>query len=114
MGQGPYGKPLTDPSFIWTVIAENIEDMQIAVILSDGSVQSSADRPLDAGTYDFTKIVAVRLTLVGRSSSRVSGAPPSLVGGYEDYKNVTQTDGYLRRALTSTIQLRNNSGNLPN
>jgi hypothetical protein len=112
MGQGPFGKPLTDRSFTWTVIAENIEDMQIAVILNDGTVWGSnpdTNNTDDPTRYEFRNIAAVRITLVGRSSSPVSGAGVSLVGGYEDYPNVKQTDGYLRRSLTSTIQLRNNN-----
>jgi len=88
----------------WTVVAENIEDMQIALIMKNGSICNSVDSP---ALCNPTAISAVRITLVGRSTSKVQGLANGKTGGYEDSAEVATTDGYLRRSLTSVVQMRN-------
>jgi prepilin-type N-terminal cleavage/methylation domain-containing protein len=93
----------------WTVLADNVEDMQLAIILSDGTVCTYDDSPL-AGHCPFDKAVAIRVTLVGRSTVPIPGVTPSPQGGYEDYPTQAlpaNPDGYIRRALTTTVILRN-------
>jgi hypothetical protein len=107
MRSAPFGTTVNDPSYPWTVLADNIEDMQIAVILTDGTVCMKDDSP---ATCNFANAAAVRVTLVGRSSSPIAGAPPTPQGGYED--EPTQPlpplpDNLLRRSMTATIVLRN-------
>jgi prepilin-type N-terminal cleavage/methylation domain-containing protein len=91
----------------WTALADNIEDMQIAIILQDGTVCTYVDDP---AMCNFANAVAVRITLVARSRGTSPNATPSPVGGYEDEPQVPMTapgDGYIRRAMTTTVQLRN-------
>jgi prepilin-type N-terminal cleavage/methylation domain-containing protein len=106
MRSAPFGTTLTGAP--WTVLADNIEDMQIAVILTNGIVCTSQDNPLV--NCDFTQAVAVRVTLVARSTTPIPGAPPSPQGGYEDepvQPLPTPPDYLLRRSMTATIVLRN-------
>ena len=112
MRSAPAGTKFADANYPWTVLAENIEDMQIAIILSNGTVCTSQDNPTPSGC-DMTKAVAVRVTLVGRSSSPIAGATPTMKGGYEDEPTIAPTAPdslYLRRAMTATITLRNFHG----
>ena len=88
----------------WTVVAENIEDMQIALIMKNGSICNHVDSPT---LCNPTAISAVRVTLVGRSTTTIQGLASGKTGGYEDRAEVATTDGYLRRSLTAVIQLRN-------
>jgi len=87
---------------VWQVVAENIEDMQIALIGKNGSVCNSVDDPAMCSPSLAT---AVRITLVGRTNNTRSVA--SLTGGYEDRPQAATTDNFIRRAVTSEIQLRN-------
>ena len=85
MRTAPFGTPFADAAHPWIPIADGVEDLQIAVVLADGTVCSDADDPR---ACDFGRAVAVRLTLVARSAGSFGGAP-------------------LRRSLTSLVQLRN-------
>jgi prepilin-type N-terminal cleavage/methylation domain-containing protein len=87
---------------LWQVVAENIEDMQIALIGKNGSVCNSVDSPALCNPALAT---AVRITLVGRTNNTRSVA--SLMGGYEDRPQTATTDNFIRRSVTSEIQLRN-------
>lgn len=87
---------------LWQVVAENIEDMQIALIGKNGSVCNSVDSP---ALCNPSLATAVRITLVGRTNNTRSVA--SLTGGYEDRPQAATTDNFIRRAVTSEIQLRN-------
>jgi prepilin-type N-terminal cleavage/methylation domain-containing protein len=94
----------------WLTIAENVEDMQIAVLLSDGSICNTIDVPVTSSHpsgCNFARAAAVRITLVGRSAVPVSGVTSSQTGGYEDEALSSVSDGFLRRAVTETVELRN-------
>ena len=79
MRTAPFGTPLDDPAYKWIPLADGIEDMQLAVVLADGTVCDGAKS--DPAVCNFGNAAAVRVTLVGRSSD-------------------------VRRAVTTTIQLR--------
>jgi prepilin-type N-terminal cleavage/methylation domain-containing protein len=87
----------------WQVVADNIEDMQIALIMKNGSVCTDVDSPT---LCPPNAISAVRVTLTGRTAQS-AGSTESWLGGYEDRPATKVTDGYVRRSLTSVIQLRN-------
>jgi prepilin-type N-terminal cleavage/methylation domain-containing protein len=94
----------------WLTIAENVEDMQIAVLLTDGSICNTIDVPVTSSHpsgCNFARAAAVRITLVGRSPVPVSGLNSGQTGGYEDEVSSSVSDGYLRRAVTETVELRN-------
>lgn len=106
MRTAPFGTSMAGAA--WTTLAENIEDMQIAVILNNGQICGESGVDLDSpATCDFSQAVSVRVTLVARSSSSVPGVNDQIVGGYEDRPGVKVSDGYLRRAMTTVINLRN-------
>jgi hypothetical protein len=109
MRTAPFGTPFSDATYEWIPLADGIEDLQLAVILADGTVCNHVDDPR---ACNFAHAVAVRITLVGRSSSPLQGVPPSALGGYEDEPATMPPSGslatsFLRRAVTSTVQLRN-------
>ncbi len=123
MRSAPFGTSFTDATYQWIPLADNIEDMQIAVILQNGTVCGDGkstvyDDPTPAAgaaRCDFSQAAAVRVTLVGRSAQPLQGVPPSPQGGYEDRPSTMPAANsrdayYLRRALTSTIELRNYQG----
>jgi prepilin-type N-terminal cleavage/methylation domain-containing protein len=85
MRTAPFGTPFDDAAYQWTPLADGIEDMQLAVLLADGTVCDAVDDP---SACNFANAAAVRVTLVGRSSSPLQG-------------------DYLRRSATATVQLRN-------
>jgi prepilin-type N-terminal cleavage/methylation domain-containing protein len=101
----------------WTVIAENIDDMQIAVISQAGLVcnqynDPSFYYPVNAATScDITNAAAVRVTLSARSSSKMEGVTVDTTPYAEDRIALVPADptvvGYLHRSLTAEIELRN-------
>jgi prepilin-type N-terminal cleavage/methylation domain-containing protein len=107
MSTMPFGTAAS--AMAWTVLADNVEDMQIALILKDGTVCSWNDNPLTG--CPFGSALAVRVTLVARSATPQGSALMSPTGGYEDEPQVTPAspDGYIRRAMTTTVILRNYS-----
>jgi len=76
MRTAPFGTPFADAAHPWVPIADGVEDLQIAVVGADGTICEEARR------CDFARAAAVRLTLVGRSST-------------------------TKRSLSSLVQLRN-------
>jgi hypothetical protein len=50
---------------------------------------------------------AVRITLTARTSSQEQGFTLGSTGGAEDRTTVATNDGYLRRTVTTEIQMRN-------
>ncbi len=125
----------------WQILAENIEDLQVALILTDGTICGALGNSVDGpnpylsprtcGAADSNivndannaggapdpatvRVAAVRFTLTARSSNVVSGFAggtstagiQSTKGGFEDEPATTVSDGYLRRSLTTEVELR--------
>jgi hypothetical protein len=125
MRTAPLGTSFGDPNYPWIPIADNIEDMQIAIIVGTGPNAGSVcadgnssiyDTPPPVGgaagptNCDFGNAAAVRVTLVARSAQPIQGVPSTASGGYEDEPSQKSTGlnaFYLRRSMTATIQLRN-------
>jgi prepilin-type N-terminal cleavage/methylation domain-containing protein len=108
MRTAPWGTAENAPGSPWTIIADNIDDMQLALVMNDGTVQNRLDNPV---TYDSTRAFAVRVTLRARSSSPISGlgVQPN-VGAEDELVGAPGDDAqhrYLRRSLTAEIELRN-------
>lgn len=92
----------------WQVLAENIEDLQIAVLLKDGTVCGRSGYGVDDPTdCPPTQIRAVRYTLTARSRTQITGFNLGQSGGWEDEPLASSTDGYLRRSVTNEVELRN-------
>jgi prepilin-type N-terminal cleavage/methylation domain-containing protein len=88
----------------WRVVADNIEDLQIALLLDNGTLCDSVDDPV---LCDPRRARMVRYILVARSSSPVPGFNLGRARGFEDEPTSATSDGYLRRSVASVIQLRN-------
>ena len=101
----------------WQTLTENIEHMQIALVMNDGTIcgngLNSVDSPLLCNPLN---VRALRITLVARSSSPYGSISGGLYSGWlsqgtggqwEDFVQPAQQDGYLRRALTTEFQIRN-------
>lgn len=101
-----YSPPAAAP--VWQVVAENIEDLQIALLLANGTVCGQAGNSVDdPALCDPSQVRALRFTLVARSSSPIPGFNQGRYGGFEDEQAAIATDSYLRRSLTTMVQLRN-------
>ncbi len=99
--------PIGQPAQFQT-IAENIEDLQVALVMNDGRVCGQAGYSVDdPALCDPTKARAVRFTLTARGSVAEQGVPASTLGGVEDEPATVMGDGYLRRTVTAEVQLRN-------
>ncbi|MGD9161647.1 MAG: PilW family protein [Desulfobacteraceae bacterium] len=90
----------TDNSF--TVIAEDIDNLQFEFILNDGSIVKNLDN-----VSNIPHIRAVKVYILARSENKIKGY--SDPGSYEmgsvgSYKSA---DCYLRRMLSATIKIRN-------
>ena len=90
----------TDNSF--SVIAENVENLQFEFILSDGSIVKDLDT-----VSNIPLIRAVKVYILARTENEIRG--------YSDLRNYEMgsivsykpADGYLRRLLSATIKTRN-------
>lgn len=83
------------------VVADNIEDMQFHYFMEDGA---ETEAPTAA---DAKKIVAVRISMVGRTSLQdreLRSFNPITV---EDHAPAGGSDGYRRSILQSVIKIRN-------
>jgi prepilin-type N-terminal cleavage/methylation domain-containing protein len=93
----------TDNSF--SVIAEDMDDLQFEFIMMDGSIIDNLD---DSKNIPFVR--AVKAYLIARSETAVKGyTDPNLydMGAAGLYK---PADGYVRRMLSSTVKTRNIGG----
>jgi hypothetical protein len=103
-----FDPPGTGANPTWQPLADNIEDLQIAFVLNDGTVCGRNGNSVDdPALCDPSKVRSIRYTLVARSSSQVPGFTLGRAGGFEDETQAAATDGYLRRTLTSEIEVRN-------
>jgi hypothetical protein len=101
-----YDRPGVPPT--WHVLGPDIEDLQIALVLNSGIVCGTGGNSIDAPPLcDPLSVRAVRYTLVARSSSTVADFSLGRAGGFEDERPAPKTDGWLRRAVTSEIEVRN-------
>jgi prepilin-type N-terminal cleavage/methylation domain-containing protein len=92
----------------WQMIAEGIEDLQVALIMKDGRVCGSLGNSIDSPVLcPPAQVSAVRFTLTARSSSPVTAFLAGQTIGAEDLPGGVGPDGYLRRSVTSIVQLRN-------
>jgi len=112
-------------------LAEGIEDMQVAMGIDtsgDGAIQESASTPPVANDDEWTgnaagdtwpsganstKIRALRITLVARTTKTITGGDASyLRPAAENHPGASSTekDYFRRRVLKSTIEIRNLGG----
>jgi hypothetical protein len=96
-------------------LAENIEDMQVALGV-DANGNGGIDDP---GEWEFSSgigtlsgpIRAVRITLIARAPSQLFAAGASFaLPAAEDRAAATTLDAYRRRVLTTTVEVRNLGG----
>lgn len=113
IGRNPAGRPAL---YRWAngvteELADNIEDLDVVLTVTDGSAPKEFKRPADIALADWDKVSAVRITLVAVSDERVAGNPQTyaLRDSNGDGKPETQTaaDTRLRQVFTTTVALRN-------
>jgi len=103
-------------------LAEGIEDLQVAIGIdsaTDGiSDVENAGAGLDEWWHNVAGEVmpvtglirAVRLTLVARSTGKLTGTASSSLPDVEDRVGSPPLDSYRRRVLTSIVEIRNLGG----
>jgi len=107
-----------------TVVSDNIENMQIqyavdtsvptsVAISMASSVGATANGVIGSyqpatGVADFSRVTAVRITLLARGASTNVAANASQTYTYNGV-SVTSTDGFLRQVYNSTYTVRNQS-----
>jgi type IV pilus assembly protein PilW len=99
----------TDTAGNSTVVANNIEDMQIIYGLDaarDGSIDLYKPNPT---ATEFRQAAAVRVFLVVRGPS-VDGAANKTQTYTLNGTQVTKTDGFLRQVYSATFTVRNQAG----
>ncbi|MEO6953305.1 MAG: prepilin-type N-terminal cleavage/methylation domain-containing protein [Polyangia bacterium] len=108
--------PIDPPTTMnWSILSDDIEDLQLAYLMADGRVCNDTDDPAlappnGAGVCDPSQATAIRVTLTARQiiSGLNKSAAATMKGGYEDnFPPQFATDGRVRRSLTSEITLRN-------
>jgi prepilin-type N-terminal cleavage/methylation domain-containing protein len=94
-------------------LAENVEDMQIALGLDSTNTYSSVD------TWEYSSstgaatgsLRAARITFVTKNTEALPGtATPFRRPAVEDHPQATAADAYPRRVLSSTVEFRNLKG----
>ncbi len=101
-----------DPAlYDWQPIAEGVEDMQIAVHLDTDDPPNGFGNiwvnSRDLTANETSRVRAVRLSLVFRSTSEIPGWNQGRRPALEDRPAASATDGYVRRTFTTIIKLRN-------
>ncbi len=82
------------------VVASNIEDLQFAYLLSDGTV---VDNPLGV----ISPVRAVRVSLLARGKDPEGSSAISTRPAIEDHVAGTSADDYHRRLITRVVEIRN-------
>lgn len=103
-------------------LAEGIEDLQVVLGIDNGSDGLAAEDlattdgdewfgnlPGEVNTAMVGPIRAVRLSLVSRALTKVTGTASYFRPAVEDH-DASTTDNYRRRVLTSVIEIRNSTG----
>lgn len=101
--------------------AEGVEDMQVAIGVDADGDGALTEVGLAANDDEWTHnragetqpagaIRAIRVTLVSRATGKRVNATGQVRPAAEDRAAATETDGYRRRALTTTIEIRNFGG----
>ncbi len=94
----------------WQPVAEGVEDMQIAVHLDTSDPPDERGdiwvNSRDLRTNELDRVREVRLSLVVRSTSQVTGWTSGGRPALEDRPQGGR-DGYVRRTITTVIKLRN-------
>ncbi len=90
----------TDNSF--SVIAEDIDNLQFEFILNDGSIVKNLD-----ALSNIPLVRAVKVYILARSEKKVKGHIDKDIYEIGSVQNYRPNDGYLRRLLSSTIKTRN-------
>lgn len=87
------------------VVADNVENMQVSYGIGNGAeaILHYTDAP---APHEFARVAAVRVSLLIRGPS-----PNIVAGGGQAYTfngaSATSSDGHLRRVVTSTFTVRN-------
>ena len=92
----------------WQTLTENVSDLQLALLLGNGTLCGDSGNSIDdsTGACPSQNIRGVRMTVVATSNQRVPGWIGAPIGPFED-EVTTPADGFLRRALTVELQVRN-------
>ena len=101
--------------------AEGVEDLQIAIGVDADGDGALTEVGLAAGDDEWTHnragetqpagtVRAIRLTLISRATAKRINATGQARPAAEDRAAATEPDGYRRRALTTTIEIRNFGG----
>lgn len=91
---------------VYQPLANNIEDLQFEYIFEDGTVADEINNPPTGDPADFENLRAIRIHIVARSDREFPGYIPSRRPLLADHLP-GQTDHYLRRVYTMTVQCRN-------
>lgn len=118
--RGRNGDPASNLFSAAAALVPNIEDMQLLYAVT---AKPENDKPLphqvtsyksarEVAALDgqWSRVAAVRICLIARSAQRVPGAASAEeFGTYRDCNGDEQSasDGYVRRAYVTTVQLRN-------
>ena len=108
---GPQGSDVAEP------LAEGVEDLQVAVGIEtgvDGSILDNGSAT-DEWFYNASgdvlpaagSVRAVRVTLIARASTQVTGGVTPYKRPAAEDRPIGTSDGYRRRVLRSTIEIRN-------
>lgn len=101
-----------DPTlYTWKPVAVNVEDMQIALHLDTSDPPDGMGEiwvnSRDLTAAELMNVRAVRISLVFRSNNEVVGWRAGRRPALEDRPQAGNTDGYIRRVMTTVIKLRN-------
>ncbi|MGC8724140.1 MAG: prepilin-type N-terminal cleavage/methylation domain-containing protein [Acidobacteriota bacterium] len=115
----------TGASDPFTPLLDNVEDLQVAYIFSNGDIWNTSQQTLPAGTYqgsvpsqasanqyDVQNVVGLRISVVARSASLIPtflGGPGSKVPAVTPPENsaATYAAGYYHYRLTATVMIQN-------